>query len=578
MTLYKIIIEHRSYIKYTLMSANTNESIQLDDFTLSNHHLFNKDTFYYNKGICTIVDSPIRNSDCIPGVLILQDNKTYGRYKKKLLYKCIPDDMSIPSFLIPYDIKQMPFSKSFSNLYVTFRLQDWTSKHPQGSLLQVLGDVNILDHFYEYQLYCKKLNVSIQPFHKQTMKQLQQGLENEIIVDQLITKYPCLQDRSNIDVFSIDPENSIDFDDAFSIQKIGDNTILSIYISNVALWLDYLQLWSHFTNRTSTIYLPDKKRSMLPAILSDCLCSLQANKKRIAFTMDITIHNNTILSLQFCNTIIVVKKNYVYEDPALLISPAYKWLFETSQQLNTNTNYHYVSCINDSHDVVAYFMILMNHSCAKDLFVSKTGIFRSATTNINTNTNTDTHVIPKAMTSFIPQWNNISGKYINIENILDPTILKHELLQIDVYVQITSPIRRLVDLLNMIQIQRNHQLVHLSEASKLFYQDWSCQIDMINDSTRSIRKVQTECDLLHMCSVKPDLLTKHFDGYCLDKTEKLDGLKQYTIYLPEMKLTSRIIVSEDWDQYDKHTFKLYYFNLEEKFKKKIRLQYVDTNI
>ena len=575
MTLYKIIIEHRNYTKYTIMSANTNESIQLDDFTLTNHQLFNKDTFYYNKGVCTVVNSPIRSSDCIPGVLILQDNKTYGRYKKKLLYKCIPDDMSIPSFLIPYDIKQMPFSKSFSNLYVTFQLQDWTSKHPQGSLLQVIGDVNILDHFYEYQLYCKKLNVSIQSFHKQTMKQIQQelpnGLENETIVDQLTTNYPCLQDRCKIDVFSIDPANSVDFDDAFSIQKIGDNTILSIYISNVTIWLDYLQLWSHFSNRTSTIYLPDKKRSMLPTILSDCLCSLQANKKRIAFTMDITIHNNTILSLQFCNSVIIVKKNYVYEDPTLLISPAYKLLFETSQ--NLNTTYHYISSINDSHDVVAYFMILMNHSCAKDLFTFNTGIFRSATTNTNTCT-----TAPKEMSSFIPQWNNISGKYVNVETILDPTVLKHELLEVDVYVQITSPIRRLVDLLNMIQIQRNHQLIHLSEASEKFYHFWSLKIDTINDSTRSIRKVQTECDLLHMCSVNPDLLTKHFDGYCLDKTEKLDGLKQYTVYLPEMKLTSRIIISEDWNQYDKHVFRLYYFHHEEKFKKKIRLQCVDTNI
>ena len=34
-------------------------------------------------------------------------------------------------------------------------------------------------------------------------------------------------------------------------------------------------LWRSFTKRVSTIYLPDKKRPMLPTILSDCLCSLQ---------------------------------------------------------------------------------------------------------------------------------------------------------------------------------------------------------------------------------------------------------------------------------------------------------------
>ena len=41
--------------------------------------------------------------------------------------------------------------------------------------------------------------------------------------------------------------------------------------------------------RISTIYLPDKKRPMLPTILSDCLCSLQANKNRIAFVLDIKL-------------------------------------------------------------------------------------------------------------------------------------------------------------------------------------------------------------------------------------------------------------------------------------------------
>ena len=30
-------------------------------------------------------------------------------------------------------------------------------KHPHGELLQVIGDVDRLEHFYEYQLYCKNL-------------------------------------------------------------------------------------------------------------------------------------------------------------------------------------------------------------------------------------------------------------------------------------------------------------------------------------------------------------------------------------------------------------------------------------
>ena len=48
--------------------------------------------------------SILKNSNTIAGVLVLEGNKTYGRKKKRLLYKCIPDDKYLPAFLVPYDI------------------------------------------------------------------------------------------------------------------------------------------------------------------------------------------------------------------------------------------------------------------------------------------------------------------------------------------------------------------------------------------------------------------------------------------------------------------------------------------
>ena len=50
-------------------------------------------------------------------------------------------------------------------------------------------------------------------------------------------------------LFSIDSETTSDFDDLFSFQ----NNILSIYISNVAVWLDILNVWDAFSKRVSTI-------------------------------------------------------------------------------------------------------------------------------------------------------------------------------------------------------------------------------------------------------------------------------------------------------------------------------------
>ena len=122
-----------------------------------------------------------------------------------------------------------------------------------------------------------------------------------------------IEDRTNIKTFTIDPKGSLDFDDGFSIQEIDDKYLVSIYIANVPILLDHLKLWQHFTKRVSTIYLPNKKLPMLPNILSDTLCSLQENKKRLTFHLDIIINNkNEIETTKYGIYVIKCYKNFKY--------------------------------------------------------------------------------------------------------------------------------------------------------------------------------------------------------------------------------------------------------------------------
>ena len=180
------------------------------------------------------------------------------------------------------------FEKKQKNKYVLFRFKEWYEKHPICSNIQTIGDIGILENFYEYQLYCKSLYVSMKDFTKKTMRELK---SEEILIKEIREKYE-VEDRLDWEVISIDPLNSKDFDDAFGMVDKGDTILLSIYISNVSFWMDILDLWDSFTNRIATIYLPDKKHPMLPIILSDSLCSLQENKIRFAFTMDLLIDKN----------------------------------------------------------------------------------------------------------------------------------------------------------------------------------------------------------------------------------------------------------------------------------------------
>ena len=320
MTLYKIHIDNRNYGSWTLFNATTLEPVVLDGFDPTQHKLFTNDIFTYNKGRVEIIHSSIRVNENIPSVLILADNKTYGRETKhtktasgRLLYKCIPDDIRIPIFLVPYEIKQMGFSKVFTNLYVTICYKEWDDKHPHANLSQSIGPVDVLDNFYEYQLYCKSLNSSIQKFNKVTSKAVKEKAHaHDSFITSVCKKYPQIEDRTEWKTFTIDPATSLDYDDGFSIRKLDNNqTLVSIYIANVTIWMDSLNIWSSFSQRISTIYLPDRKRPMLPTILSDCLCSLQQNTRRFSFVIDILLDNDAnILSIKYTNCLIKVFKNF----------------------------------------------------------------------------------------------------------------------------------------------------------------------------------------------------------------------------------------------------------------------------
>jgi exoribonuclease R len=568
MTLYKVHIHDRAYSGWSFYDI-LNYQVNNLDVDPAKFKLFSNDVFSVDDSrVVKIEHSSVRVVASIPGVLVLKSNKTYGRKNGKLLYKCIPDDMRLPSFLIPYEMKNVGFSKVFMNMYVTFSYTEWNDKHPHGVLNQIIGNVDVLDNFYEYQLYCKSLNASIQKFTKDTSKALKTK-SHDAFIENISKKYPSIEDRTNQSdwkIFTIDPPGSADYDDAFSIKDMGEGRHhLSIYIANVTIWMDVLNLWESFSRRISTIYLPDRKRPMLPTILSDCLCSLQQNNTRIAFVMDIIIEEDEIKNIDYKNCMIRVTKNYTYEEPKLLENPDYNYLFDVTKRLSKK--FKYISNVKNSHDLVCYLMILMNFHCAKELMKNKNGIFRSTIMKKEISIPEN---VPEDVSKHIKIWNSASGQYIDGSEVSVNT--RHEILEVDAYIHITSPIRRLVDLLNIIKFQQNTSMVSLSENASKFYDNWINELEYINVTMRAIRKVQCDCSLLDLCTNNPEVMEKIYDGYAFDKIHRNDGLYQYIVYLPELKLASRITLRENIENYQKCSFKLYLFFDEDNFKKKIRLQ------
>ena len=577
--MYQLYVDLRNYSSWRVHRVDTNKPVE-EEWTTKirpfENKMFSKDIFdmLENQDQPILKHSPTQNAREIAGILQIDGNKTYGRTenKKKLLYKFIPDDKHMPPFLVPYEVS-MGFSKVHKNKYATIKFDFWKDKHPRGILLETIGDVGNLDAFYEYQLHCKSLHESISDITNKTRDHLSRKSSEEFIHQMMNNSQFKIEDRRNTHrIISIDPEGSVDFDDAFSIQILenGEKEV-SVYIANVYFWLETMGLWKSFSKRVSTIYLPDRKRPMLPTILSDTLCSLQKDHDRFSFVMDIRIDTNGRLiydSVSFATTIIRVCKNYVYEDPKMLeTDTTYRPLAEVSIALDTS--------IKDSHDVVAYWMIAINRICGDYMAENKFGVFRSAMyINKNKASELDDSLSADAR-KVISMWNNVSGQYMLFNELTDHG---HEVMNLKSYVHISSPIRRLVDLLNQMLIFKSMNLIHyMSPDATHFLENWLEQLEYVNTSMRSIRKVQTDCELVHRCFTNPEIMQNTHTGVVFDKVAKGDGeAYSYMVYLEDIKLLSRITTRHDIENYSYHPFKLYLFEDEDKIQRKIRLHMLDT--
>uniref|UniRef100_A0A6C0JP21 RNB domain-containing protein n=1 Tax=viral metagenome TaxID=1070528 RepID=A0A6C0JP21_9ZZZZ len=582
----KIYVRDRTYNTWSFAHNDTNTPITVDECPIlktiqpAEQKIFSRDVFEVSdinrEPTIRKIHSYVRNFQSIAGILVLENNKTFGRTtnKKRLLYKCIPDDKYLPVFLIPYEVKT-GFSKVQKNKYVVFRFDNWDDKHPHGIITETIGDVDVLEHFYEYQLYSNSLHISITEFTNKARSVLNKKSTDEFVQQIMQNPNYVIEDRRDKYVFTIDPLNSLDYDDGFGIEAVGDNWRVSIYIANVFLWLEALGLWNSFSQRVATIYLPDRRRPMLPTVLSDALCSLQQNKPRFALAMDIMIDScGNLLSdnpISYASVLINVSKNYVYEDSKMITNDvAYQRLFDVSYLMDNS--------IRNSHDIVAHWMVHMNLFTGSYMSSNKIGIFRSVV-YIDSILNENVNGMSDDTFRVIRGWNNTSSHYIPYT---EEVTIEHQLIsskmfngESNVYIHITSPIRRLVDLLNQTLILKNRGLVkNITVDAVKFIEKWMNELDYINTSMRLIRKIQTECELLNRVHNQPNLLDSEHDGVVFDKIMKSDGSINYMIYLEKIKLLSRINTHCNMPNFTNCQCRIYLFEDEDKVKKKIRVQII----
>lgn len=622
MTRYTVNIHDRQYNSYDYQSLEYISDSTVEQ-TPSKHPLeikcFHEDEIQWNgnTSVAIIKQSPLRDNPQIPGILILENNRTYGRTdnKKRLYYKCRPYDPHYPDFLVPYTIP-MGFHKNFQNKYVTFKFNKWEAddKHPYGILSQTIGEVHHLPSFYEYQLYCYSLHNPITPCI-QFCKQKIQSYSKESLMN-IIDSNPCIYgpisskipkqgsiNTSREYIFTVDPPGCKDRDDALSIKAnttpglYNKQFIVSVYIANVWVWAEAMDLWSLLGTRVSTIYLPDSKRSMLPSLIAEDLCSLDQSKDTYAFTIDFTVEqtNDKTTILQnpsIYQSKIAVQHNYDYEEPALLKNSYYKRLRDITVQLDTN--------VQDSHDVVAYWMTQMNIHIADIMWNYQFGIFRTlqqvetnhniessdrppppppVPSSSNNNNNTSiSHLSRETQTFLTLREQNLHGQYVYYSST-HPNVY-HEMLKVRHYTHITSPIRRLVDLLNQIMcVQFLIRPFDMREEPKQFVENQCNNLHIIQATMKRIQKVQNQCNILAKITSEPQWTEQHLEAIVLSREPSIESNK-YSIYIPTLNWVTTIYrsnedsVKRDLCKFDSIQCKLYVFEREDQMRKKVRVQFI----
>lgn len=129
-----------------------------------------------------------------------------------------------------------------------------------------------------------------------------------------------LTDRRDIRdklVFTIDPYDAKDFDDAVSLEKNKDgNFILGVHIADVSHFVEHgSALDKEARKRGTSVYLVNQVVPMLPEKLSNDICSLKPNVDRLAFSVFITLDKKfKVLEFEFAKTVINSKRRFTYEE------------------------------------------------------------------------------------------------------------------------------------------------------------------------------------------------------------------------------------------------------------------------
>lgn len=137
----------------------------------------------------------------------------------------------------------------------------------------------------------------------------------EEVEENTVTDWNARVDLRELYTITIDGATAKDFDDAISFVEEDKKIRFYVHIADVSYYVKQdSNLDEEAYKRSTSVYLADQVVPMLPPELSENLCSLVANKNRLAFTVEMEgDYSGKIFAAKFYKSIIRVNERYTYD-------------------------------------------------------------------------------------------------------------------------------------------------------------------------------------------------------------------------------------------------------------------------
>jgi ribonuclease R len=179
----------------------------------------------------------------------------------------------------------------------------------QAKVIEILGTAG--DSQVEVSAIARGLGID-ETFDDELLK-FAEDIREEITEEDLKDRLD-IRDRT---VFTIDPVDAKDFDDALSIEQLSKGLYrVGIHIADVSHYVpENSALDKEAMKRATSVYLVDRVIPMLPSRLSEKVCSLNPGVDRMAFSIFFSITaEGEVKKHEFHKTVIHSKRRFTYED------------------------------------------------------------------------------------------------------------------------------------------------------------------------------------------------------------------------------------------------------------------------